>query len=120
MTDGTVGRPEFGDYPAGTEVFTASFAAEDFQDPMWLEGREYPGGAAISIRRGSPPPQGWILRHVHLSDLQRAELVFRMHADDAALIALYDLKDEAFEAFIRDWDRDGGVNPGKSPASTRR
>jgi len=120
VTDDTAGRPEVGDYPAGTEVFSASFDAEDFQDPMWLEGREYLGGAVISIRRESAPPQGWILRHLHLSDLERAELVFRMHADEASLTALYDLKDEAFEKFIQDWDRDGGVNPGKLPASTRR
>lgn len=120
MADEAPSRPEFGNYPAGVEVFAARFEVEDFQDPMWLGGREYPDGANISIRRGSPPPQGWILRHLHLSDLERAELVFRTHADDDALVALYDLKDEAFEQFIRDWDRDGGVNPGKSPESTRR
>lgn len=123
MTDEAIDvgdRPEFGDYPAGTEVFSAKFDAEDFQDPMWLDGREYPEGAVITIRRGQAPPQGWVMRHAHLNDLERAELVFQMHADRESLSALYDLKDESFEEFVRAWDRDGGVSPGKSPRSTRR
>lgn len=118
--DVAVDRPEFGDYPAGTEVFSAKFDADDFQDPMWLEGREYPDGAVITIRRGKTPPQGWVLRHRNLSDLDRADLVFRMHADDDALGALYDLSDEAFDEFVTAWDADGGVTPGKSPRSTKR
>lgn len=120
MTADDTNRPEFGEYPAGTEIFSAKFDADDFQDPMWLDGREYPDGAVISIRRGQAPPQGWVLRHAHLSDLERTELVFRMHADSAALTVLYDLKDETLEEFIEAWDRDGGVTPGKSPRSTRR
>jgi len=117
--DVTVDRPEFGDYPAGTEVFSAKFDAEDFQDPMWLDGREYPDGAVITIRRGKTAPQGWVLRHRHLSNLDRADLVFRMHADEDALDALYDLNDEAFDEFVIAWDEDGGVTPGKSPRSTK-
>lgn len=119
--DATADRPEFGDYPAGTEVFSAKFDAEDFQDPMWLDGREYPNGAVITIRRGKTPPQGWLLRHQHLSNLKRADLVFRMHADDDALDALYDLTNESFDEFVIAWNDDGGgVTPGKSPRSTKR
>lgn len=120
MAEDVSGRPEFGEYPAGTEVFSAKFDAEDFQDPMWLDGREYPDGAVIKIRRGKTPPQGWVLRHRHLSDLDRADLVFRMHADDDSINALYDLNDEAFDEFVTTWDADSGVTPGKSPRSTRR
>lgn len=118
--EATVDRPEFGEYPVGTEVFSAKFDAEDFQDPMWLDGREYPDGAVITIRRGKTPPQGWVLRHRNLSDLDRADLVFRMHADTDALSALYDLGDESFDEFVTAWSDDGGVSPGKSPRSTRR
>lgn len=113
-------RPEYGEYPGGTEVFAASFDADDFQDPMWLDGREYPNGAVIQVRRSVRPPQGWVLRHRNLSQLERADLVFRMHADDEALSALYDLNDEAFDEFCRAWDEDGGVTPGKSPNSSQR
>lgn len=120
MTDSVVDRPEYGEYPAGTEVFSAKFDADDFQDQRWLEGREYPDGAVISIRRGKTPPQGWVLRHRHLSNLERSDMVFRMHADDAAIGALYDLNDEAFDEFVTAWDEDGGVTPGKSPRSTPR
>jgi hypothetical protein len=113
-------RPEFGDYPAGTEVFTAKFDAEDFQDPIWLDGREYPNGAIIKIRRSEKPHQGWLLRHRHLSQLERADLVFRLHADDDALDVLYDLNDDAYDEFVTAWDEDGGVTLGKSPRSSRR
>lgn len=119
MTDEvSVDRPEYGEYPAGTEVFTAKFDAEDFQDPMWSEGREYPDGAVIKIRRGQNAPQGWVLRNRHLSNLERADLVFRMHADGDALGALYDLNDDAFDEFVKAWNEDGGVTPGKSRRST--
>lgn len=120
MTDSVVDRPEYGDYPAGTEVFSAKFDADDFQDPMWTDGRSYPDGAVISIRRGQAPPQGWVMRHAHLSDLERAELVFRMHADADALTVMYDLTDDALDEFVKAWDADGGVTPGKSPRSTRQ
>lgn len=120
MTEEATNRPEFGEYPAGTEVFSAKFDADDFQSPMWLDGREYPDGAVITIRRGERPSQGWVMRNAHLSDLERADLVFRIHADAEALSALYDLTDESFDEFVRAWDRDGGVTLGKSPRSTRR
>lgn len=118
--DVTVDRPEFGDYPAGTEVFSAKFDADDFLDPMFNDGREYPKGAVITLKRGKEMPQAWILRHAGVDYDVRLRMYLKIFADDDAMIAIFDLNDEAFEEFFDAWDRDGGVTPGKSPKSTQR
>lgn len=115
----TVDRPEFGDYPAGTEVFSAKFDAEDFLDPEFNDGREYPDGAIISIKRGKPIPQAWIIRHAGMDHDLRLKLYLKIFADDDALMAIFDLNDEAYKEFFDAWDEDGGVTPGKSPRSTK-
>lgn len=120
MTDTTADRPEFGDYPAGTEVFSAKFDADDFLDPMFNDGREYPQGAIISLQRGKTMPQSWVIRHAGLDNDVRLKMYLRIFADDDAMTALFDLNDEAFEDFFDAWDKDGGVTPGKSPRSMPR
>lgn len=117
--DVTVDRPEFGDYPAGTEVFSAKFDADDFLDPEFNDGREYPDGAIISIKRGKPIPQAWIIRHAGIDYDLRLKLYLKIFADDDAMMAIFDLNDEAYKEFFDAWDEDGGVTPGKSPKSTR-
>ncbi|ACB58174.1 tail assembly chaperone [Mycobacterium phage Jolene] len=101
-----------GDYPPGTALFCAKFDADDF-DADWGED-EFPDGATVAIRRGSGvPPQGWIIRHAHLSDLERTKAILEKHASPDALRILYSLKDAAFDAFVEAWGKDGGMAPGK-------
>lgn len=108
-----------GDYPAGTQLFCAKFDADDF-DNDWGEG-DFEDGATVAIRRGSGvPPQGWIIRHAHLTDLERTKAILEKHASPDALAILYSLKDTAFDAFVDAWGKDGGMTPGKSKRSARR
>lgn len=108
-----------GDYPPGTSLFCAKFDAEDFS-PEWGEG-DFDEGATVAIRRGTgTPPQGWIIRHAHLSDLERTKAILEKHASADALAILYSLKDSAFDAFVEAWGKDGGMTPGKSRRSARR
>ena len=109
-----------GDYPPGTPLFCAKFDAEDYNDE-WGEG-DFSEGATVAIRRGSGvPPQGWIIRHAHLSDLERTKAIIEKHASPwDALAILYSLKDSAFDAFVEAWGKDGGMAPGKSGRSARR
>lgn len=113
-------RPEYGEYPAGTEVFSAKFDADNFLDPMFNDGREYPKGAVITLKRGKEMPQAWIIRHAGLDYDVRLRMYLQIFADDDALTALFDLNDDAFEEFFEAWDADGGVTPGKSRKSTPR
>lgn len=107
------------DYPAGSELFCAQFDADDFDD-RWTEA-DYSDGATVAVRRGSGmPPQGWILRHAHLSDLERTKAILEKHASADALAILYDLKDGPFDDFLEAWGKDGGMQPGKSNRSARR
>lgn len=108
-----------GDYPPGTALFCAKFDADDF-DTDWGEG-DFEDGATVAIRRGSGvPPQGWIIRHAHLSDLERTKAILEKHASPDALAILYSLKNSAFDAFVEAWGKDGGMTPGKSNRSARR
>lgn len=108
-----------GDYPPGSALFCAKFDADDF-DPDWGEG-DFEDGATVAIRRGTGvPPQGWIIRHAHLSDLERTKAILEKHASPDALAILYSLKDSAFDAFVEAWGKDGGMQPGKSNRSARR
>ena len=117
--DATVDRPEFGDYPAGTEVFSAKFDAEDFLDSMFNDGREYPDGAVIAIKRGKPIPKAWVIRHSNVDPDLRLKIYMQIFADDDAMTAIFDLNDDAFKEIFDAWDADGGVTPGKSPRSTQ-
>ncbi|MCV7226058.1 hypothetical protein [Mycolicibacterium komossense] len=108
-----------GDYPAGTALFCARFDADDF-DSEWGEG-DFSEGATVAIRRGTgTPPQGWIIRHAHLSDLERTKAIIEKHASADALAILYSLNDKTFDAFTEAWGKDGGMTPGKSNRSARR
>lgn len=117
--DVTVDRPEFGEYPAGTEVFSAKFDAEDFLDPMFNDGREYPQGAVISVKRGKAIPKAWLIRHSNVDPDLRLKLYMSIFADNDAMMAIFDLGDDAWQEFFDAWDEDGGVTPGKSPRSTQ-
>ena len=115
----TIAEEWGGDYPAGSALFCARFDAEDFDDD-WGEG-DFSEGATVAIRRGTGvPPQGWIIRHAHLSDLERTKAIIEKHASPDALAILYSLKDSAFDAFVEAWGKDGGMQPGKSNRSARR
>lgn len=115
----TIAEEWGGDYPPGTSLFCARFDADDF-DNDWGEG-DFDEGATVAIRRGTGiPPQGWILRHAHLTDLERTKAILEKHASPDALRILYSLKDAAFDAFVEAWGKDGGMTPGKSKRSARR
>lgn len=108
-----------GDYPAGSALFCAKFDADDF-DTDWGEG-DFEDGATVAILRGSGmPAKGWIIRHAHLTDLERTKAILEKHASLDALAILYSLKDSAFDAFVEAWSKDGGMGPGKSNRSARR
>lgn len=117
--DVKVDRPEFGDYPAGTEVFSAKFDAEDFLPAKFNDGREYPDGAIITIERGQEIPQSWLIRHAGMDYDLRLRKYMGIFADDDAMMAIFDLTGEKFDEFFDAWDEDGGVTPGKSPRSTK-
>lgn len=115
----TIAEEWGGDYPPGSALFCARFEAEDF-DENWGEG-DFSEGATVAIRRGEgAPPQGWILRHAHLSDLERTKAILERFASQDALAILYSLKDQAFDSFVEAWGKDGGMTPGKSNRSQRR
>lgn len=118
--EATVDRPEFGDYPAGTEVFSAKFDAEDFLPAKFNDGREYPDGAIIRVERGSEIPQSWVIRHAGMDYDLRIQKYLSIFADREALTAILDLTGDAFDEFFEAWDADGGVTPGKSQKSTPR
>lgn len=113
-------RPEYGEYPAGTEVFTAKFDAEDFLPAKFNDGREYPDGAIIRVERGSEIPQSWLIRHAGIDYDLRLKKYLAIFADSEALTAIFDLTGDAFDEFFEAWDADGGVTPGKSQRSTPR
>ena len=115
----TIAEEWGGDYPSGSALFCASFDADDF-DTDWGEG-DFSEGATVAIRRGTGvPPQGWIIRHAHLTDLERTKLILEKHASPDARAILYSLKDSVFDAFVEAWGKDGGMQPGKSRRSARR
>lgn len=108
-----------GDYTAGTALFCAKFDPEDFNTD-WSDG-DFSEGATVAIQRGTGvPPQGWIIRHAHLSDLERTKAILEKHASRDALAILYSLNDDVFDAFVEAWGKDGGMQPGKSNRSARR
>ncbi|QFG09968.1 tail assembly chaperone [Mycobacterium phage Antsirabe] len=111
-----------GDYPPGTPLFCAKFDADDFETGVWGEGGgDFSEGATVAIRRGNGmPPQGWVIEHAHLTDLERTKEILRLHASPDAQRIIFRLKDAAFDAFVTAWGKDGGLEPGKSNRSARR
>lgn len=107
------------DYPPGTALFCAKFDADDF-DNDWNDV-EFGDGTTVAIRRGSGmPPKGWIMRHAHLTDLEREKVILSQHATPDAMQIITSLNDRAYTAFVEAWAKDGGVEPGKSNRSARR
>ena len=106
------------EYESGAELFGATFDADDF-DEFW--GEPHPDGATIAVMRGrGKPPEGWILAHAHLSEIERLRAILDKHACPRALALMGQLKDEPLGEFIDEWGRDGGIIPGKSNRSARR
>lgn len=106
------------DYPEGTELFGATFNADDF-DPEY--GTEYPDGTTVAIKRClRKPPPGWIRQHAHLSDLERTFALIERHCSDRALTILDSLAEKPWNDFVEAWGIDGGLIEGKSNRSARR
>lgn len=106
------------EYPEGSELFGATFNADDF-DPEY--GTEYPDGTTVAIKRCiRKPPPGWIRQHAHLSDLERTFALIERHCTDRALWILDSLKEEPWNDFVEAWGKDGGLIEGKSNRSARR
>lgn len=106
------------EYDAGTELFGASFDAEDFDTEY---GSEFPDGTTIAVKRClRKPPPGWIRQHAHLSDLERTFALIEKHCSERALEILDSLKEKPWNDFVEQWGRDGGLIEGKSNRSSRR
>lgn len=106
------------EYPAGTELFGATFNADDF-DPEY--GDDYPDGTTVAVKRClRKPPPGWIRQHAHLSDLERTFALIERHCTDKALAILDSLKEKPWNDFVEAWGKDGGLIEGKSNRSARR
>lgn len=107
------------DYPEGTELFGATFDAEDFDTEYG--GNAYPDGTTLAVKRClRRPPPGWIRKHKHLSDLERTFALIESHCCDRALEILDSLKEEPWNEFVEQWGLDGGLIEGKSRASLQR
>ena len=107
-----------GEYDDGAELFVGSFDADDFDS--FYGDADHPDGATIAVLRCvSKPPPGWIRKHAHLSDSDRAFALIVKHSCDKALAILDDLKDGPWNEFIERWGRDGGLIEGKSSRSAR-
>ena len=106
------------EYDEGTELFGATFDADDFDTEY---GAEYPDGTTIAVKRClRKPPPGWIRQHAHLSDLERTFALIEKHCSDRALDILDSLKEKQWNDFVERWGRDGGLIEGKSLRSARR
>lgn len=106
------------EYPDGTELFGATFDADDFDTDY---GSEYPDGTTIAVQRClRKPPPGWIRKHAHLSDLERTFALIEKHCSERALEVLDSLKEKPWNDFVECWGRDGGLIDPKSNRSARR
>jgi hypothetical protein len=106
------------EYPEGTELFGATFNAEDFDTDY---GSEYPDGTTIAVQRClRKPPPGWIRKHAHLSDLERTFALIEKHCSERALEVLDNLQEKPWNDFVEAWGRDGGLIDPKSNRSARR
>jgi len=107
------------EYDEGTELFGATFAADDF-DAEYSDV-DYPDGSTVAVKRClQKPPPGWIRKHAHLSDLERTFALIEKHCCDRALEVLDSLKEKPWNDFVEAWGRDGGLIEGKSNRSARR
>lgn len=106
------------DYEEGTELFGATFNADDFDTDY---GDGYPDGTTIAVQRClRKPPPGWIRKHAHLSDLERTFALIEKHCSERALEILDSLKEKPWNDFVERWGRDGGLIDPKSNRSARR
>lgn len=106
------------EYDEGTELFGASFDADDFDTEY---GNSYPDGTTIAVKRClRKPPPGWIRQHAHLSDLERTFALIEKHCSERALEILDSLKEGPWNEFVERWGRDGGLIEGKFNRSSRR
>ena len=106
------------EYDDGTQLFGATFDAEDFDGEY---GTEYPAGTTVAVRRClTKPPPGWIRQHAHLSDLERTFALLERHCSDRAMEILDSLKEDPWSDFVERWGKDGGLIEGKSRRSARR
>lgn len=104
--DDTIAADWADEYEAGTELFCATFEADDF-DPEY--GADYPGGTTIAVRRFlRRPSPGWIRRHAHLSDMVRVLVLLEHHSSAKALAILDSLTEQAWRHFTDAWAEDGG------------
>lgn len=107
------------DYEPGSELFCATFDADDF-DPEFAV-KDYEDGTTLAVRRcPSKPTPGWIRRHAHLGDLERTFALIEQYASDRALDILDSLTSEKWDEFVEAWGRDSGLVEGKSRRSSRR
>lgn len=107
------------EYPEGTELFGATFDAEDFDTEYGTA--EFPDGTTLAVKRClRKPPPGWIRQHAHLSDLERTFALIEKHCSDRAIEILDSLKEQQWNDFIERWGMDGGLIEGKSRRSARR
>ena len=106
------------DYDEGTELFGATFDAEDFDTEY---GTAYPDGTTVAVKRClTKPPPGWIRQHAHMGDLERTFALLERHCSENALAILDSLKEAQWTDFVERWGKDGGLIEGKSPRSVRR
>jgi hypothetical protein len=106
------------EYPDGTQLFGATFDADDFDTDY---GSEYPDGTTLAVQRClRKPPPGWIRKHAHLSDLERTFALIEKHCCERALEVLDSLKEKPWNDFVERWGRDGGLIDPKSNRSARR
>lgn len=108
------------EYPEGTELFGATFDADDF-DTDYSDDADYSDGTTVAVKRClRKPPPGWIRKHAHLSDLERTFALIEKHCSTRALEILDALKEKPWNDFVEAWGRDGGLIEGKSSRSARR
>lgn len=107
------------DYKEGAELFCATFGPEDFADPRYTIA-EYPEGANVAVLKFAPPPPGWVLRNLNLSEDERSKLLLVQSSCPRALDVVFDLNQDAFQEFFKDWTTEASTSPGKSQRSSKQ
>jgi hypothetical protein len=107
------------EYEEGTELFGATFDADDFDTDY--SDADYGDGTTVAVQRClRKPPPGWIRKHAHMSDLERTFALIEKHCAPRALDILDSLKEKPWNDFVEAWGKDGGLIEGKSNRSARR